>query len=132
MFDNLDLKKLRSMTVDQLKTACKNWIDERIKRQLIVLILALKTLDIDTFQEVKSLIREGDARGQTLEIDEIQDVFGNKIGSIKREFEYYGHDPKSPIHFIRIRKFDMNDIELVGKGQEIEHLSNGKIILRVV
>lgn len=132
MFDNLDLPKLRSMTSDQLKTVSKKWIDERTKKQLIILILALKTLDLDTWQETVSKVREGNARGQTLEVDEIVDILGNKIETIKREFTYKGTDPKSPIHFIRIRHFDKDDRELIGQGTEIEHLGSGEVVSRKI
>lgn len=130
---DLNLEELRRATLTQIKTSIKNKIDSMTKKQLIILILGVRNIDdVENLIFTKRVELKEDARGQLLEIDVTEDVLGNKVKTTKREYSYYGNDPKSPIRFIRTRHYDANDKELIGQGSEIEHLSGGEVILRSI
>lgn len=126
MFDNLDPEKLRSMIVDQLKTACKNWIDERTKRQLIILIMALKTLNIDNYEIQDREEGEGDSRGQLWQLRVVRDILGSKLRSMRFDYTYYPlqSDGTQPRDTITITEMDANNKVISTK--KLKHYPDGR------
>jgi len=138
MFEEYDVEKLKellkSKTKEQILTIYNNRLSNLTKKQLIILALRIIGLDYNNWQETKRTTSTGDKRGQLVEIDELKDILGNKIGSIKREWTYYPREifEDERIKFITTRYYDANGIELIGQGQEIEHLEGGEAVSRPI
>ena len=132
------------LTKDQLIAATKNQIinkisdklnnmTERRLKEFIWHIRDLITEDLN-YQESVQVESKDCSNGQVLRVRETRDLVGNKIGSERIEWEYYPKEafPDERIHFIRIRHFDKDGVELVGQGREIIHWPDGNITSRKI
>jgi len=108
----------------QLLTLYNNKLSNLTRRELLVLALKILDVDMSLWEEMKRIVNTGDARGQLLEVDEVRDILGNKIKSTKREYSYYGDDPKSPRDTITIT--EMDNLDQVVNVRKIKHYPDGR------
>jgi len=129
-------KQLINATPAQIINKINDKLNAMTERRLKEFIWHLRDLIIEdlNYQEDVQTQSQDSPNGQVLRVREARDLKGNKVGSSKTDWEYYPKEVFSDerIHFIRIRHFDSNGIELVGQGQEIEHLPDGGITSREI
>jgi hypothetical protein len=135
-FLDLTQKQLIMATKKQIINAITNKLSTMSERRLKEFVWHLRDLIVEdlNYQEEVQVESKDNPNGQVLRVSELRDLMGNKVGSERIEWEYYPKEifPDERIRFIRTRHFDKNDIEVIGQGREIEHLSDGKITSKLI
>jgi hypothetical protein len=104
---DLTIQGLRAATLAQLKTAVTNKINLMTKKQIIILILKVASVDIENFEIEENKI--------------VYDALGNKIRSWSVDYIYY---PTGEIDLIVLKKFDALGVLIEEK--KIKHYLDGK------
>jgi len=133
---DLTQNQLVKATKVQILTKINDKLSAMTERRLKEFVWHIRDLIVEdlNYQEEVQVESKDCKNGQILRVREIRDLMGNKVGSERIEWEYYPKEifPDERIRFIRTRHFDKNDIEVIGQGREIEHLSDGKITSKLI
>ena len=111
------LARLRAATVDQIRTAMKNRINNMTKRQLIVFLMDAMDFE-DGMPPATTSWPDGQSKNR-LEIT--RDALGAKVRSRLTSWTYY---PTSEVDTITIRERDASDVEV--RQRRIKHFTDGR------
>jgi hypothetical protein len=107
LLSDLTIQELRATTLVALKTAVINKINAMTKKQIIILILKVASVDIENFEIEENKIT--------------YDALGNKIRSWSVDYVYY---PTGEIDLIILKKFDA--LGTLVEEKKIKHYLDGK------
>lgn len=108
------LEELRSSSKDQIISAVAQYLDERMKKQIVEMLM-----DAEVFYRHPTVVKRSDGQIEYLGVEN-EDSLGNKTGNVVMTFSYFDTDE---IHDIIISIRDADDIEI--QRWRIQHFRDG-------